>query len=110
VSSQSSPPGKFTLSAAERKRLFVASCIALLLSVMGAIGNIAVYLALPLMERIYDRYGAAQSFRHVTVAPLVLVFVFGVMFLYYKGHGGYKVGRFQRGTKPGQTDRSVVAG
>lgn len=83
---------------------------ALLLSVMGAIGNIAVYFALPLMGRIYDRYGAAQSFRHVTVAPVVLVFVFGVMFLYYKAHGGYRAVRIERGTKPGQTDRSVVAG
>lgn len=83
---------------------------ALLLSVMGAIGNIAVYFALPLMGRIYDRYGAAQSFRHVTVAPVVLVFVFGVMFLYYKAHGGYRAVRIERATKPGQTDRSVVAG
>jgi MFS family permease len=83
---------------------------ALLLSVMGAIGNIAVYLALPLMGRIYDRYGAAQSFRYVTVAPLVLVFVFGVMFLYYKAHGGYRAVRIERGPKPGRTDRSVVAG
>jgi Na+/pantothenate symporter len=95
--------------------LLWASCIVLtaateLLSVMGAIGNIAVYLALPLMGRIYDRYGAAQSFRYVTEAPLVLVFVFGVMFLYYKAHGGYRAVRIERGTKPGQTDRSVMAG
>ena len=83
---------------------------ALLLSVMGAIGNIAVDRALPLMGRIYDRYGAAQSFRYVTVAPLVLVFVFGLMFLYYETHGGYRAVKIQRGTKPGQTNRSFVAG
>ena len=82
---------------------------ALLLRVMGAIGNIAVDRALPLMGRIYDRYGAAQSFRYVTVAPLVLVFVFGLMFLYYKTHGGYRAVKIQRGTKPGQTNRSFVA-
>ena len=83
---------------------------ALLLSVMGAIGNIAVDRALPLMGRIYDRYGAAQSFRYVTVAPLVLVFVFGLMFLYYKTHGGYRAVKIQRGKKPEQTNRSFVAG
>ena len=83
---------------------------ALLLSVMGAIGNIAVDRALPLMGRIYDQYGAAQSFRYVTVAPLVLVLVFGVMFLYYKAHGGYRAVRIRQGTEPGPTDRSFVAG
>lgn len=83
---------------------------ALLLSVMGAIGNIAVDRVLPLMGRIYDRYGAAQSFRYITVAPLVLVFVFGLMFLYYKAHGGYRAVRIQGETKPGQTNRSFVAG
>jgi len=81
-----------------------------LLSVMGAIGNIAVDRVLPLMGRIYDRYGAAQSFRYITVAPLVLVFVFGLMFLYYKAHGGYRAVRIQGETKPGQTNRSFVAG
>ena len=83
---------------------------ALLLSVMGAIGNMAVDRALPLMGRIYDRYGAAQSFRYLTVAPLMLVLVFGVMFLYYKTHGGYRAVRIQQGTKPGPTDRFLVAG
>jgi MFS family permease len=83
---------------------------ALLLSVMGAIGNLAVDRALPLMGRIYDRYGAGQSFRYVTVAPLILVLVFGVMFLYYKAHGGYRAVRIQQGTKPGPTDRFLVAG
>src|SRR5262249_7421415 len=45
---------------------------ALLLGMMGAIGNMAVDRALPLMGRIYDRYGAAQAFRYMTVAPIVL--------------------------------------
>jgi MFS family permease len=83
---------------------------ALLLSVMGAIGNMAVDRALPLMGRIYDRYGAAESFRYVTIAPLMLVLVFAGMFLYYKAHGGYRAVRIQQGTKPGPTDRFLVAG
>jgi MFS family permease len=70
---------------------------ALLLGVMGAIGNIAVDRTLPLMGKIYDRYGAAQSFRYVSVAPITLVCVFGAMFLYYQARGGYRAVRMQPG-------------
>jgi MFS family permease len=63
---------------------------ALLLGLMGAIGNVAVDRALPLMGRIYDQYGAAQAFRYMTVAPITLVFIFGAMFMYYKAQGGYR--------------------
>ena len=75
---------------------------ALLLSVMGAIGNMAVNLALPVMGRIYDRYGAAQSFRYVTVAPGVLICVFAAMLFYYKTQGGYRAVRIQQGADPQQ--------
>jgi len=63
---------------------------ALLLGVMGAIGNVAVDQALPLMGRIYDERGAAQAFRYTTIAPIVLVGIFGGMFLYYQARGGYR--------------------
>jgi len=64
---------------------------ALLLSLMGAIGNMAVDRALPLMGKVYDRYGAAQAFRYVTVAPIALVVIFGAMFVYYRRvKGGYR--------------------
>ena len=69
---------------------------ALLLSVMGAIGNVAVDRALPLMGKIYDRYGAAQAFRYVTLAPAVLFFVFAAMFVYYKARGGYRAVHLSR--------------
>jgi MFS family permease len=72
---------------------------ALLLSMMGAIGNMSVDRALPVMGRIYDRYGAAQSFRYVTIAPAVLVCVFATMLLYYKAQGGYRAVRLPRGEK-----------
>jgi MFS family permease len=83
---------------------------ALLLSVMGAIGNMAVNLALPVMGRIYDRYGAAQSFRYVTVAPVVLICIFAAMLFYYKAQGGYRAVRLQPGAKPEQPNRPLVAG
>jgi len=63
---------------------------ALLLGVMGGIGNVAVDQALPLMGRIYDEHGAAQAFRYATIAPIVLVGIFGGMFLYYQARGGYR--------------------
>jgi hypothetical protein len=84
---------------------------ALLLSVMGAIGNMAVDRALPVMGRIYDRYGAAQSFRYVTIAPIVLLCVFSAMFFYYKAKGGYRAVSIQQEAKPPeQTKSSLVAG
>lgn len=69
---------------------------ALLLSVMGAIGNVAVDRALPLMGKIYDRYGAAQAFRYVTIAPMILFFIFAAMFVYYKAQGGYRAVHLSR--------------
>ena len=74
---------------------------ALLLGMMGAIGNMAVDRALPLMGRIYDRYGAAQAFRYMTVAPVVLVCVFGALFLHYKAHGGYRAVKIKQGAEEG---------
>jgi MFS family permease len=75
---------------------------AFLLGLMGAIGNIAVNRALPLMGRIYDEYGPAQSFRYVTTAPILLVAIFGAMFLYYKAQGGYRVVTLNQGAPPKQ--------
>lgn len=69
---------------------------ALLLSVMGAIGNAAVDRTLPLMGKIYDRYGAAQAFRYVTMAPVALFFIFLAMLAYYKAQGGYRAVNLSR--------------
>jgi MFS family permease len=83
---------------------------AFLLSLMGAIGNLAVNLALPVMGRIYDRYGAAQSFRYMTFAPIVLICVFTAMFFYYKAQGGYRAVRIQQETAPPEKKKSLIAG
>jgi MFS family permease len=83
---------------------------ALLLSVMGAIGNLAVNFALPVMGKIYDRYGAAQSFRYVTLAPIALICIFAVMLFYYKAHGGYRAVRIEQEAASPQPNRSMVAG
>lgn len=36
------------------------------------------------------RYGAAMTFRYVAILPVILVFLFGSQFLYYRARGGYK--------------------
>jgi MFS family permease len=81
---------------------------ALLLGLMGAIGNMAVNRALPLMGRIYDQYGAAQSFRYITIAPIVLVCIFGAMFLHYRARGGYTAVKIRQGADAEKVNRAVV--
>ena len=72
---------------------------ALLLGLMGAIGNVAIDRALPLMGKIYDENGAAMAFRYVTIAPIALVVIFGAMFVYHKARGGYRAVKIEEGTK-----------
>lgn len=66
---------------------------ALLLSLMGAIGNVAVDLALAVMGRIYDKHGAAEAFRYVAIAPVMLLCLFSSMLVDHKVRGGYKAVR-----------------
>ena len=63
---------------------------ALLLSLMGAIGNVAIDRALPVMGKIYDQYGAAMAFRYVTIAPIVLICIFALVLVYHRAKGGYR--------------------
>jgi len=66
---------------------------ALLLGIMGTMGNLSIYFVLPIMGKIYDKYGAAMAFRYVAVVPVVLIAIFGAMFAYYKARGGYRAAR-----------------
>ena len=72
---------------------------ALLLAIMGGAGNLAVAFLLPLMGAWYDAYGAATAFRYVGVLPIILMVIFGALFLYYRSMGGYRAIRL----KPGQS-------
>ena len=38
----------------------------------------------------YDAEGAAAAFRYVAYFPLVLIFIFGGLFFYFKSIGGYR--------------------
>jgi MFS family permease len=62
----------------------------LLLAIVGGAGMLSAAFILPIMGRWYDQYGAAAAFRYVAVLPVVLTFVFGGLYLYYRARGGYK--------------------
>jgi len=62
----------------------------LLLAIMGGAGMLSVAFILPVMGGWYDKHGAAAAFRYVAVLPVILTFVFGGLFLYYRARGGYK--------------------
>jgi MFS family permease len=61
-----------------------------LLAIIGGAGMLSVSFILPLMGRWYDQAGAAAAFRNTAVLPVILVAVFGALWLYYRSRGGYK--------------------
>jgi MFS family permease len=62
----------------------------LLMAIVGGAGMLSAAFILPIMGRWYDEHGAAAAFRYVAVLPVILTFVFGALFLYYRARGGYK--------------------
>lgn len=73
---------------------------AVLLAIMGGAGNLSAAFILPIMGSWYDDYGAAAAFRYVGVLPIVLTFVFGALFFYYKARGGYQAIKLQPADPP----------
>jgi len=63
---------------------------ALLISLMGGAGMLSVAVALPLMGGVFDKYGAGAALQYVAVLPVILTFVFGALYFYFKARGGYK--------------------
>jgi len=64
---------------------------ALLLGLMGAAGNVSTALSQPLMGYFYDTYGPSGALRYVAILPVILVVVFGAIFIRDLAKGGYKV-------------------
>ena len=62
----------------------------LLMAIVGGAGMLSAAFILPIMGRWYDQHGAAAAFRYVAVLPVILTFVFGGLYLYYRARGGYK--------------------
>jgi len=63
---------------------------ALLLGLMGGIGNLSVATVLPIMGGIYDANGAAAALRWTVVLPVVLLLVFGFIWFRDRSKGGYR--------------------
>ncbi|HXH07593.1 MAG TPA: MFS transporter [Vicinamibacterales bacterium] len=63
---------------------------ALLISLMGGAGMLSVAIALPLMGRIFDRFGPGAALQYVAILPAILTVVFGALYLYYRARGGYR--------------------
>ena len=65
---------------------------ALLLGVMGAAGMLSVNVVLPLMGRVQDisQTDPALAFRYMAVLPVILIGIFGVLYLRDRARGGYR--------------------
>jgi fucose permease len=68
---------------------------ALLLALMGGAGMLCIAIVLPIMGAEFDKAGPGAALRAVAVLPVVLVFVFGLLFLYYRAKGGYRAVRLE---------------
>jgi MFS family permease len=69
---------------------------ALLLAIMGGTGNLAVAFILPVMGGWYDNDGAGAAFLYVAVLPVILTFIFGALYFYFKSQGGYQAVRLEQ--------------
>ena len=56
----------------------------LLLAMMGGMGMLSSSFALPLIGRVYDQSGPAAALRAVTVAPLAVCVIFGLIWMLEK--------------------------
>ena len=75
---------------------------AFLLALIGGTGNLSVAFVLPMMGGWYDAEGAAAAFRYVAYFPLVLTFIFGGLFFYFRSIGGYQAVELSAAEKPAQ--------
>ena len=64
---------------------------ALLLAIIAGAGNLLVAIVLPLMGKIYDAQGPRMAFRYISILPVILLLVFGAIWLHDRARGGYRV-------------------
>jgi hypothetical protein len=57
---------------------------------MGGAGMLCIALVLPIMGARFDEAGAGAALRAVAVLPVILTFVFGALFAYFRARGGYR--------------------
>jgi fucose permease len=64
---------------------------ALGLAVIGATGSIATAIAGPLMGHLNDRFGPPRMLAIWAIIPVVLIVIFGAIYMRDKAAGGYRV-------------------
>ncbi len=62
----------------------------LALAVMGGTGVFSSGTVVPIMGKLYDRFGPAATFKYVSALPVALVVLFGMFFLHFRRKGGYR--------------------
>ncbi len=56
----------------------------LLLAMMGGMGMLSSSFALPMIGRVYDQSGPAAALRSVSIAPIVVCVIFGLIYMFEK--------------------------
>jgi hypothetical protein len=57
---------------------------------MGGAGMLSVGLVLPVMGARMDRYGPGAALQMVALLGATLTLIFGVVWLRFRAHGGYR--------------------
>lgn len=63
---------------------------ALGLAIMGGAGMLSVSFILPAIGRVYESQGGGAALRTVGILPVVLIVIFGAIFLLDRARGGYR--------------------
>jgi fucose permease len=66
---------------------------ALGLAVIGATGSFATAISGPVMGWLSEKYGTAQVLPIWSALPLLLIAIFGAIYMVDKGKGGYRAER-----------------
>jgi len=70
---------------------------ALGLAIIGGTGSISTFFAGPIMGRLNDAFGPARCLQIWSILPVVLVVVFGLVYLYDRSKGGYQAEKIAAG-------------
>ncbi|MCC6426976.1 MAG: MFS transporter [Phycisphaerales bacterium] len=72
----------------------------LLMNLMGGAGMLAIAIALPLIGSAFDKKGAGAALQYVAILPVILIFVFAGIAVYFKYKGGYKPVKIEGAAEP----------
>ena len=66
---------------------------ALLINIIGGTGMLAVAVALPILGSMIGDGDPNAALKTMAILPLILIFIFGGLFMYFQSKGGYKAVR-----------------